>query len=183
MSHRILSTLGVLAVVVMAMGTSVASAHPGVTAKLAGNGSSGNNDNNPPSSGWGNGWWGNDNNGRYWNGWGNGNGYFDGHSCDGCSNGSSSGSSAQAAAESGVARVMVAVKRLRGSRCQSAYSTGRLGHARRCSRTIWLGAWGPGAWRFDIPRKLPRGRYELSRRAIDAAGNRERVHRMRLSIR
>jgi hypothetical protein len=184
MSQRILPMLGaLLALAIMAVGPSLAMAHPGPAATAAGGAGANNwNDYNSPYSGWGGDWWDHDHRGNYWNGWGDGNGYFDGSSCDGCS-GSSSASSAQATTESGVARVMVAVKRLRRSGCQNVYSTGRLSHRRSCSRTHWMPATGTSAWRFDFPRDLPHGRYELRRRAVDNAGNREAQQKMRLSIR
>lgn len=41
---------------------------------------------------------------------------------------------------------------------------------------------GTRNWRFGITRDLPAGRYRLHRRAIDAAGNRERTRLLHLRI-
>jgi hypothetical protein len=189
LTNRVPRTLGGLcAVAILAVAPSLATGDPAPTARMAGSGGGGGNggcnDNSPPSSQWGNGWWNRDNQGSYWNGWGDGNGSFDGQAHDsGC--GGSSSSAATAARAGKVDHVMVAVDRVNGSRCQRMYSTGRLGAAGSCGSksTHWMRAKGAAAWRFDIPKKLPQGQYQLHRMAVDASGNRERQHRMRLSIR
>jgi hypothetical protein len=187
MIKRIGHSLGwLLAAALLAVGPSVASGSP--TAHTAGSGGGGNggcNDNWPPSSNWGNGWWGHDGQGSYWNGWGDGNGYFNGHASDsnGCGGNGGHSMVAGAAATGKVARVMVAVKRLDGSKCQHLFSSGRLGSAGSCKPTHWMRAKGTSAWRFDIPKELPKGNYQLHREAIDAAGNHEKQHVMHLSIR
>jgi hypothetical protein len=188
MTKHIGHSLGWLfAAAILAFGPAVAVGAPTPHAQSAGSGGGGNggcNDHYPPSSNWGNGWWGRDGQGSYWNGWGNGNGYFDGHASDnnGCGNGQSS-SAARAARAGKVARVMVAVKRVNGSKCQNMAASGRLGAAGSCNASHWMRAKGTTAWHVDIPKRLPKGDYQLQRSAVDAAGNHERQHTMRLSIR
>jgi len=182
MPVRMLQLLGaLLAVALLVVAPSMASDDPAPTAKAAGGGSG--CDTYPPESGWGNGWWGHDNDGgRSWNGWGDGDGYFDGDSSDQGCDGSSS-RAAQASKAGKVARVMVAVDRLRGGRCQHLGRSGRLGRPKSCATTNWMRAKGTTSWRHDIPRRLPSGRYRLHRRAVDAAGNREQPHLLHLRIR
>jgi hypothetical protein len=167
MLKRILGLLGaVAAVAVLVAAPSVASAGDG--------GGGGCNDSSHPWSRWGHNWWGNDGHGPYWRGWDGNGGYFNGYSWDpGC----------DAAHPGKVARVQVAVHRLRGSRCQPLLRSHRLGRPGSCARPHWLKAKGTDSWRYDIGRKLPRGRYRIHRRAIDAAGNREPVRHLRLRVR
>ena len=137
-------------------------------------------DNNDPQSNWGNGngWYGQDGNGPYWRGWGDGNGYFGGNSWDqGCNGSSSSATAAR------VARVMVSVQRVRGSQCQNLSRSGSLGRPTDCSNTHPFRAAGTRHWHHQIDNPLPQGRYRLQHRAIDAAGNRGKLHVRRLSIR
>jgi hypothetical protein len=138
-------------------------------------------DDDGPWSRWSHDWWHHRDGYRYWHGWGDGDGYFGGHSYYGGCPGF--GSVAQGAQAARVDHVMVAAKRLRGSRCQHLYRSGRLGKVRSCGRTHWMRADGVDDWRFDIPRRLPSGRYRLHRRAIDTDGKRERPHLFHLRIR
>ena len=120
-------------------------------------------DGSHPYSGWGHSWW-HDGNRPYWHGWGDGNGYFGGHSYDpGC----------DAAHPGKVARVMVAVQRMRGGKCNNMSRGGHLGPGGDCSDIAWFRAKGTNHWRHRIPQRLPSGHYRLHRRAIDASGNRE----------
>jgi hypothetical protein len=178
MPKRMLHLIGaLLAVGALAIAPAAATADTSATANASGGGS-GCNDNWAPHSTWGNGWYGNDDNGPYWQGWGDGNGYFDGHSWDqGCGNGSSS-----SYRKGKVARVMVAVQRLRGSQCQHLSRSGDLGRRTDCD-PHWFRATGTRHWHHNIDTALPRGRYRLQHRAIDVAGNRGRKHVRRLSIR
>ncbi len=171
--------LGVLAVAMLAVGPSAASDDPRPTAKSAGNGGGYGCDHYPPHSRYGDDWWGRDGDGRYWNGYGDDNGYFDGRSYDrGCP-----GSGARASARGRVARVMVAVKRLRDGRCQHLNRSGNLSSRGSCGHTHWMRAKGKGRWSFQVPKGLPRGRYRLHARAVDRAGNRERTRLLHLRIR
>ena len=139
---------------------------------------SGCQDNYAPQSSWGNDWYGNDDNGPYWRGWGDGDGDFGGRSSDqGC------GASNSTATAARVGRVMVAAQRLSGSQCQHLSRSGSLGRPADCSDTKWLTAEGTQRWKHHIANPLPRGRYRLMHRAIDAAGNRGKLHVRRLSIR
>ena len=179
MPQRVLKMLGGLLAVAALIAPSAASGDSPSAAKIAGNG---NYDQYPPYSHWGNDWWGHDGNGhRYWNGWGDGDGYFDGSSGDRGGYGSQNGNAARQTGK--VDRVMVAVKRLRGAgRCQNLHRSG-LSRPGSCTQTHWMRAKGTSSWRFDIPRSLPSGRYRLHRRAVDAAGNRERSHLLHVRIR
>jgi hypothetical protein len=165
---RMLQLLGALAAVgILVVVPSLASA----ASSSAGGGC---NDSNHPWSRWGSTWRGHDGNGPYWRGWGPGGGYFDGFSYDpGC----------DAAHTGKLKTVMVAVDRVRGARCQHLTASHRLGRPGSCARPHWLRAHGTSAWRYDVKRRLPRGRYRIHRRAIDAAGNREPASHLRLRIR
>jgi hypothetical protein len=166
---------GLLAVGALAVASTAATADAPPTAKLSGDGS-GCNDNWGPHSGWGSGNWNGDH--GYWNGWGDGNGYFGGWSRDRDCRGS--GSTATAAR---VARVQVAVQRLRGSRCQHLSASHELGSRTRDCDAKWMTASGTRKWSHSIANPLPDGRYRLMHRAVDAAGNRGEVQVRRLRIR
>jgi hypothetical protein len=178
MPVRLLQLLGAL-VVVAALGVAPSMATTGTSphAKAADS----DCDSNGPWSNWGHRWYGHDGNGRYWNGWGDGDGYFDGNADYGNCGGDGSG--ARAAAAGRVARVMVAVKRLRPSGCQHLNRAGHLSKVGRCRGTHWMKAKGTTNWRFDIARRLPSGRYRLHRRAVDGNGHREKTDLLHLRIR
>lgn len=168
---------GLLAVAALAVAPTAAMADASPTAKLSGSGS-GCQDNWGPYSNWGHGgWYGGNGN---WGGWGDGNGYFGGHSYDRDCNGY--GSSTATAAS--VAHVKVAVQRLRGSGvCQHLSASDNLGSRTSNCGPRWMKARGTRNWKHFIANPLPSGRYRLMHRAFDDAGNRGKVHRMRLSIR
>ncbi len=166
---------GLLAAGALAVAPTAATADAPSTAKASGGGS-GCQDNWNPQSRWGNGNWNGYNNN--WGGWGDGNGYFGGHSWDQDCNGY--GSTATAAR---VGRVMVAVQRLRGSQCQNLSRSGSLGRRTDCSHTRLMQATGARHWHWRIANPLPRGRYRLSHRAIDGAGNHGKLHVRHMIIR
>jgi hypothetical protein len=168
---------GLLAVGALAVAPTAATADASPTAKLSGNGS-GCQDNWGPQSGWGHGYWNGDNNN--WGGWGDGDGNFGGYSRDRDCNGYSS-STATAAS---IHHVKVAVQRLRGSgQCQHLSASDNLGSRTSDCSPRWMKARGTRHWKHFISNPLPAGRYRLMHRAVDAAGNRGKVQRMRLSIR
>jgi hypothetical protein len=72
-----------------------------------------------------------------------------------------------------VSRVSVAIERKVGKRCQHILPSGRLGHATTC-RHVWLPTKGNTNWSLRLSHKLPRGKYVVSTRAVDSAGNVER---------
>ena len=146
----------------------------GATGSVARVSGTGNGDQQPPNSYWGNNWYGNDSHGNYWKGWGDGNGDLNGGAFD---------NSNDALHPGQVAHVQVAVARQRGSHCQHMNGYGRLGHATSCKSMRWQGAKGTTAWSYRIWRRLPKGTYRVHRQAVDAAGNKERPHMMRLRIR
>jgi hypothetical protein len=78
-----------------------------------------------------------------------------------------------AAGAGSLKRVSVAIERKAGKRCQHLLRNGRLGSASACSH-VWLPAKGKASWSFHLAHKLPRGKYLVSTRAVDSAGNVER---------
>jgi hypothetical protein len=169
--HMLQLLAALAAVGVLAVAPSVARAASSSTAAEASGPCS---DSNHPWSRLAHSWWRRDGRGPYWRGWGPGGGYLNGWSWDpGC----------DVAHEGTIARVMVAVHRLRGSRCQPLLASHRLGRPRSCERLHWLRARGTSAWRYRIKRRLPRGEYRIYRRSVDAAGNREPVRWKRIRIR
>ena len=177
MRKRMLQLIGgLLAVGALAVAPTAATADASPTAKLSGNGG-GCQDNWNPQSSWGNGSWNGDNNN--WGGWGDGDGNFGGQSWDqDCSGNSSTATAAR------VGRVKVAVQRLRGSgQCQHLAASDNLGSRTSDCGPKWLRASGTRRWSHSIANPLPAGRYRLMHRAVDAAGNRGKVHRLRLRIR
>ena len=180
MQKRMLQfVVGLLAVGALAVAPTAAMADASPTAKLSGGGS-GCQDNWGPYSNWGHGGWNGYNNNHNWGGWGDGNGYFGGNSYDRDCNGY--GSSTATAA--GVAHVKVAVQRLRGSGvCQHLSASDKLGSRTSDCSPKWMTAKGTRHWKHSISNPLPSGRYRLMHRAFDDAGNRGKVHRMRLNIR
>jgi 6-phosphogluconolactonase (cycloisomerase 2 family) len=94
--------------------------------------------------------------------------------------------SGTASAPARVARVQIALERLdNGARaarrrkpsCEVLASSGRLKRKAaskgRCKPRGWLKATGTTAWSFRLKRRLPKGRYVLYSRAVDAAGKTE----------
>jgi hypothetical protein len=185
MTKRMIALLGgVLVVGTLALGSlgaSMASGDPAPTAEAAGTGG-GCYDHYPPYSRWGHDWWNHDGSGRHWHGWTDGDSYFGGRAWDRGCGAYGAGKRAGAATGGHLSHVMVAVKRLRGSRCQSVYRSGRLGSLGSCGHTHWMRAHGGSTWRLPIPRPLPIGRYRLIRSAVDTAGNRESRHRLHVRI-
>jgi hypothetical protein len=83
-----------------------------------------------------------------------------------------------------VSRVLVAIARESTRRsCRFLDARGKLGTRRSCLRTTYLRARGRTRWTLRLPARLPRGRYKLWVRGIDAAGNVERKARTRNFIR
>jgi hypothetical protein len=75
-----------------------------------------------------------------------------------------------------VSRVSVAIERKVGKRCQHLLRNSRLSPATTCSH-VWLPTKGKTNWSLRLRHKLPRGRYMVSTRAVDAAGNVEKRSR------
>lgn len=75
-----------------------------------------------------------------------------------------------AAGAGNVRRVSVAIARKVGKRCQHLRLNGRLGPAAKCTH-VWLPAKGTRNWSFRLRHRLPHGKYLVSTRAVDAAGN------------
>lgn len=78
-----------------------------------------------------------------------------------------------AAGAGSLKRVSVAIERKAGKHCQHVLRNGRLGAAGTCNH-VWLPAKGKANWSLHLAHKLPRGKYIVSTRAIDSAGNVER---------
>jgi hypothetical protein len=100
-------------------------------------------------------------------------------------NGSSSDRGCSAtASEAGrkghVQTVYVSIAKVRGRhQCRFLNSRRKLEKLRNCRRPTLLKARGTGKWRFSIRARLPRGRYRIVARGIDASGNKERPHKPR----
>ena len=85
-----------------------------------------------------------------------------------------------------VRRVQVAVQKdvgKPGRKCRNLTKTGRLATWRWCRKKIWRKARGTKKWTFAPKRRLARGRYVVSVRAIDAGGRKSGVRRLRLRVR
>jgi hypothetical protein len=70
-----------------------------------------------------------------------------------------------------VARVNVSVALKSGSKCRFLGSSHKLGKATSCTRAHYLSAHGTGSWSYRLPKRLPKGSYRVSTRAVDSAGN------------
>jgi hypothetical protein len=86
-------------------------------------------------------------------------------------------------AASGVASVQVAIaKASGGGRCAFVLASGKLARPASCTTAYALVAKGKAAWKLASARKLPKGRYRVTVRALDAAGN-ARTLRRSLTVR
>jgi hypothetical protein len=87
----------------------------------------------------------------------------------------------------GVAMVTASVARLHGKRCAYLTPTRRLSRLVKCGHSHFLVASGTSRWSLALPRSLPRGTYLVRTRAIDFAGNVQRLatgkHIKRLRVR
>ena len=68
-------------------------------------------------------------------------------------------------------------------RCRFLKRNGRLTKPRPCKPARWLKATGKRMWRLRARRRLPKGRYTIRTRAVDRAGNREKLKRPRFNFR
>jgi hypothetical protein len=82
-----------------------------------------------------------------------------------------------------VRRVLVSVARLRKHGCQFVRANGRLTKTRNCNLPVLLRAKGTRKWRYTTRRRLPRGTYRATARAVDTRGNTERPKKRRNTIR
>ena len=84
-------------------------------------------------------------------------------------------------------RVEVAVQQRVGKRCRWLASARGVLRSRGCANPTWVTARGKGSWRLALARRLPRGRYVVTSRAVIGAGFPEasfsRRDRTRLSLR
>ena len=82
----------------------------------------------------------------------------------------------------GVDRVRISVTRKRHEHCRVLTVKRRLSRRTSCAHRRWLPVRGTSRWSFRLPRRLPKGAYVISTRAIDFAGNAQRPngHRIRL---
>jgi hypothetical protein len=74
----------------------------------------------------------------------------------------------------GVAMVTIAISRIHGKRCQAVTSAGHLGHAAACGHNKWLVAKGTKTFQVSL-KGLPKGTYRIQTRAVDFAGNIQKV--------
>ena len=82
----------------------------------------------------------------------------------------------------GVALVTISVAHRHSKKCKFLTPSGRLGRPQSCTGDRWLTAQGTKHWRVVLDR-LPRGTYRVRVRAIDFAGNIQRAHARRLTLR
>jgi hypothetical protein len=78
---------------------------------------------------------------------------------------------------SGVASVQLTVTRKVSKRCEYVLTSGRLSKATTCSTMYALVARGKTTWKLATARRLPKGTYAITVRALDAAGNVKALHR------
>ena len=82
-----------------------------------------------------------------------------------------SGTASDSGCNARVRRVAVSVARVSGKRCRFLRASGGFGPPVACSRATALTASGTTRWSLRIRRRLPRGTYRVTVRAIDAVGN------------
>ncbi len=70
--------------------------------------------------------------------------------------------------------VSVSISRRVGKRCQHLLANGRFSRAGSCATHVYLKAKGGKTWTFRLRHKLSAGKYVVSSRAVDSAGNVER---------
>jgi len=80
-------------------------------------------------------------------------------------------------------KVTVAVALRSGTRCRHVSRRGTLGPPRSCRTPVFLAARGNQAWRLELRGTFKPGRYVVSVRATDAAGNRGRTKTATLRLR
>jgi hypothetical protein len=79
-----------------------------------------------------------------------------------------------------VLRVFVSIAKVRGRHgCRFLNAKKRLERLRNCRRPTLLKARGTRHWRFSIRAHLPRGRYRIVARGVDASFNKEKPHKPR----
>src|SRR3954470_24864736 len=85
-----------------------------------------------------------------------------------------------AARKGHVLRVYVSFAKVRGRHgCRFLNRKGRLEKLRHCRRPTLLRARGTSRWSFSIRARLPRGRYRIVARGVDASFNKERPKKPR----
>ncbi len=101
-------------------------------------------------------------------------------------NASDKGCSASAATSKrpgAVRRVTLTLARKAGGSCRFVSKKGTLGRARNCLSPVYLTAKGTRSWSLELRGSFPKGTYEVTVRARDAAGNRERAQKLSLRLR
>jgi hypothetical protein len=85
-----------------------------------------------------------------------------------------------------VRRVQVAVQKdvgKPGRKCRSVTKKGGLAKRRWCKHRIYRKARGTSKWSFSLKRKLPRGKYVIHARAVDAGGKKSKVRVLTFRVR
>ena len=93
------------------------------------------------------------------------------------------GTSADGGCNGRVQRVLLAIARQKGSRCQFVSRRGRLGRARSCAKPAYLTAKGARKFTLRIKGRMKPGRYRIAARAFDGAGNFEPLRWTKLRLR
>ena len=79
-----------------------------------------------------------------------------------------------------VRRIRISIAKRTGKKCLSMRANGKLAKKKTsCKRTRYVSAKGKTKWTLKLKRRLPKGRYQIWVRGIDAAGNVERKSRKR----
>ncbi len=101
-------------------------------------------------------------------------------------NASDKGCSAAAATSKrpgAVQRVTLTVARKAAGSCRFVSKKGTLGRSRSCLSPVYLTAKGTRSWSLELRGTFPKGNYEVTVRARDAAGNREPAKKIALRLR
>ena len=93
------------------------------------------------------------------------------------------GTSIDAGCNGRVQRVLVAVARQKGKRCQFLTRRGKLGRARSCSKPAYLTAKGAKTFSLRIRGKIKPGRFRIAARGFDGAGNFEPLRYTKVRLR
>jgi hypothetical protein len=64
-----------------------------------------------------------------------------------------------------------------GTKCRNLKANGRFARRGSCHKHRYLRARGTKTWRFTSKRRVPAGIYRIRVKSVDAAGNRERLHK------
>ena len=93
------------------------------------------------------------------------------------------GTARDAGCDGTIKRVMVAVARERGRKCSFLNGRGKVGKARSCRKPRYVTAKGTSSFSLRIKGRLLPARYRIAVRAVDGAGNLEKLRYSRVKLR